>query len=131
MKIVEFTISEITKKEGYCALFKAFVAVSVLYLVSLIQVTNIALPIEIEAHKAKFIVEKELGEALVFDDLVCDVAMKSYVECRMATHQIQLSGLSLNGLKSFQELLMFLSIVFGGVSIFGFLLHPYVHENEI
>ncbi|WP_085919302.1 hypothetical protein [Halomonas sp. CSM-2] len=60
MKIFDYAISEITSKQGYSALFKAFIVIATLYLVSIIQVTKITLPIVADSYKLKYEVEQEL-----------------------------------------------------------------------
>ena len=53
MKVFEYGIKELASKEGYTALFKAFIAVSALYLVSIIQVADLTIPVESSAHENK------------------------------------------------------------------------------
>lgn len=123
MKVFEYGIKELASKERYTALFKAFIAVSALYLVSIIQVADLTIPVESGAHESKYAVEKELGREIAFEDLQCSPEMKSYESCSMAIYQHDLSEVSI------QALLKVLAILTGVFSIFGFVACPYVSEK--
>ncbi|WP_417764892.1 hypothetical protein [Shewanella chilikensis] len=129
MKVVEYGIKALASKEGYTALFKAFIAVSALYLVSIIQVADLAIPIESGAHESKYVVEKELGKEIAFEDLQCSPEMESYESCRMAIYQYNLSEGSIQALTSFQGLLKALAVLTGVLSVIGFVACPYVSEE--
>jgi|SRR5690554_1288994 hypothetical protein len=129
MKVFEYGMKELASKEGYTALFKAFIAVSALYLVSIIQVADLTIPVESGAHESKYAVEKELGKEIAFEDLQCTPEMESYESCRMAIYQHDLSEVSIQALTSFQGLLKVLAILTGVFSVFGFVACPYVSEK--
>lgn len=129
MKFLEYALEELTSKEGYTALFKAFIVVSALYLVSLIQVADLTIPIEADAHKYKFAVEYELETELSFEKLDCNFEMKSYEACKMAVYKNNLSEVSIKALTCFQGLLKALAILTGILSVFGFFLCPYVTKE--
>ncbi|WP_276754666.1 hypothetical protein [Pseudoalteromonas marina] len=70
-KLFNHLMEELASKNGYSSLFKAFIAISTLFLVSTIQIINIATPLESDAYKLKFAVEKELNTKLSFEQLEC------------------------------------------------------------
>ncbi|WP_143475923.1 hypothetical protein [Pseudoalteromonas sp. EB27] len=128
-KVCNHLIEEITSKQGYTALFKAFVVITTVYLVSIIQVTNIILPIEADAYKLKFTVEKELKKSIEFDSLVCKIETKSYADCKLAKYKYELSNSSIGALDVFQELLYLLAYVTGLLSVVGFICYPYTTKS--
>ncbi len=107
-------------------MFKAFVVITTVYLVSTMQVTNIAFPIESDAHKLKFKVEKELNQSLEFDKLECKFEMKTYADCKLAKYKYSFSNTSLDALNAFHSILYILAYVTGLLSLVGFLFHPYI-----
>ncbi len=107
-------------------MFKAFVVITTVYLVSTMQVTNIALPIEADANRLKFSVEKELEKSLEFSNLECKFEMKTYENCKLAKYKYSFSNSSLDALNTFHSLLYILAYVTGILSVLGFIFHAYV-----
>lgn len=130
MKIFDFAITEITSKDGYKGFFKAFFIVATLYLGSIVSVANLALPIESDSHKFRYTVEHELKKEIKTEDLECKFEMKSYKECKLAIYKNNLSESSLDALIAFQSLLGLLAYLTGGLSILGFVFHPYIHTAK-
>jgi hypothetical protein len=130
MKFFEYAINEITSKAGYSSLFKAFVVIATLYLLSLMKVTSLALPIEADSHKLKYAVEYELKKEISFNDLKCNFEMKSYQDCKLAMYKNDLTTKSLEALVSFQGLLEILAYLTGMLSIVGFIFNPYIHKKK-
>ncbi|MCW4152235.1 hypothetical protein OM427_22190 [Halomonas sp. 18H] len=130
MKIFDYAISEITSKQGYSALFKAFIVIATLYLVSIIQVTKITLPIVADSYKLKYEVEQELKKEVAFSDLTCTFEMKSYQQCKLALYKNDIADKSLIALVSFQDLLKILAYITGVFAVIGFIFHPYVHKKK-
>lgn len=130
MKLIEFTINEITSKTGYSSMFKAFIVIITLYLGSTITVTNIALPLEVDSYKLKYSVEHELKKEIEFNELKCKFEMKSYQDCKLALYKNDIKTKSFEALYAFQELLKFLAYLTGILSILGFVIHPYSHEEK-
>ena len=127
VKFFDFAITEITSKDGYKGFFKAFFVVATLYLGSLMSVTTLALPIEADSHKYRYTVEHELKKEIKIEDLDCKFDMKSYKECKLALYKNKLSESSLDALTAFQSLLGLFAYLTGGLSIVGFVFHPYIH----
>lgn len=130
MKLFEYAIDEITSKVGYSSLFKAFVVIATLYLLSFMTVTSLALPIEAGSHKLKYAVEYELQKEISFSDLKCNFEMKSYQDCKLAIYKNDLTTKSLEALVSFQRLLEILAYFTGMLSIVGFIFNPYIHKKK-
>ncbi len=130
MKIFDYALSEITSKQGYSALFKAFIVISTLYLISIVQIANIALPIEVDSYKLKYEVEQELKKEVGFNDLTCAFEMKSYQQCKLALYKNDISNQSLRVLFVFQVLLKILACITGLFSVVGFIFHPYMSEKK-
>ena len=130
MKFFEHLISEITKRECYGSLFKGFIAVVTLYLVSLMEVTSITLPIEADSYKLKFEVEQELKKELSFNELKCTFDMKSYQQCQLAKYKNEITTKSLDALVAFQILLKILAYILGFLTVLGFIFHSFFHEKK-
>ncbi|WP_147302655.1 hypothetical protein [Thalassotalea euphylliae] len=105
MKVFDFTITEITSKDGYKGFFKAFIIIATLYLGSLMSVSTLALPIESDSHKYRYTVEHELKKEIKIETLECKFEMKSYKECKLAKYKNNISESSLDALIAFQDLL--------------------------
>jgi len=118
--------------DGYKALFKGSIALSTLYLVSLMQVGNMTLPIEKSANELRYTVEYSLQKQYdSIDKMECKLKDSSYKDCKVAKYQNNLVNSNLNALIAFQNLLMYLASIFFMLSVIGFLAHPYIHnENE-
>lgn len=125
-KLFNHLMEELASKNGYSSLFKAFIAISTLFLVSTLQIINIATPLESDAYKLKFAVEKELNTELSFEQLECKLDTKTYESCKLAKYKINLSSSSLDALTAFSELLKVIAITLGGLSILGFIAHPFI-----
>lgn len=93
------------------------------------QVMSIALPIESDAHKFKFSVEKELKKSVTLSELNCKLEMKSYESCELAKYKYQLSNSSLKALESFHSLLHILAYLTGILSVIGFISHPFIEQE--
>ena len=130
MRTVPYAIDKITSEAGYSALFKAFIVIAALYMITLIKVAGLALPIESDAHKLKYAVEYELKKEIDFSDLECKFEMKSYQDCKLAIYKKDIITISLKALVVFQELLKGLAFLTGMLSAIGFVGNPYIHEAE-
>ena len=128
MQYMKWQASKQASKQGYSALFKAFIVIISLYLLSIIQVTNITLPIEVDSYNLKYEVEQELKKEVKFSDLTCSFEMKSYKQCKLALYKNKISSKAIKTWLSFQNLLKVLACTTGAFAVFGFILHPYTHE---
>lgn len=130
MKVFIHTIDTIASKEGYSSLFKAFIALATIYVISALQVANLVMPIESHAYELKYSVEQEIKKEISsFKDLDCNFKMKTYKDCKLAIYKENLSETTLGLLLLFQKFIMLFAVLTGTFSIFGFLIHPYVHEK--
>lgn len=131
MKFFNYAISEITSKQGYSSLFKAFIVITTLYLVSITQVFSITLPIEADSYKLKYEVEHELKKEVDFSDLKCTFEMKSYQQCRLALYKNNITTESFSTLDSLLVLLKMLAYITAFFAVIGFIFNPYMHEKKI
>jgi len=130
MKFIEHAIYSLTSKEGYSSLFKAFITLATLYIVSISPIADMAIPFESHAYELKYTVEHEIKKEISsFQDLPCNLEMKTYKECKLAIYKKDLSKNALNLLTEFQKLIKKLAFFALSFSIVGFLAHPYVHKK--
>ncbi|MCU8159326.1 hypothetical protein M2H10_21020 [Vibrio vulnificus] len=132
MNIVVYTFAKMSSTEGYKALFKGSVVLATLFLVSTMQVTNVALPLEKSAHELWHKVEVQTGKVVEsIDKLECNIEQKStYSDCKMAKYQKDLSGSSLDALLEFQSLVQWVACFLFAASAFGFFANPYMHPSQ-
>jgi hypothetical protein len=128
-KIAESFESLISSKTGYTALFKGFISIAALFLVSTIQVINITLPIEEDALKNKFKVEAELKHQIQFNEMTCPFDLETYEECKIAVYKWELTNASIYALEKFQILLGFLGFILIVLCGVGFLSSAF-NENK-
>jgi hypothetical protein len=130
MGIRSYIENELASKQGYVSFFKALVAMASLYMASSISMISIALPVEQEAYKHKYVVEHEIKKEIDFANLKCSFEMKSYQDCKLAIYKYELSTSSLDLLTTFHWLVKWLAFTFAVLSLIGFVLHAYRSEGQ-
>jgi len=127
----EYLINTLTSVNGYTLLFKGGITLMTICLLSIQQVSTIAIPIEDNAYKLKF--EVELSQHKKYDsipDMECNLAHETYSKCMYAKYKKEMSSNSFKALYSWLEFLFVFSGLMLTVSVIGFLAHPHFHSSN-
>ena len=118
--IINFLVS-FSHPSTYTALFKGFITLSTLFLISTQQVITVTIPIEQSAYEEKVSYEAVTGTTVSsFNKMKCDIKEKGYSHCAMAKYKGELSGNLIDMLIQFHNLIMIISGLIGILCVISF-----------
>ncbi|UNP89485.1 hypothetical protein MNZ22_03475 [Aeromonas encheleia] len=117
------------------ALFKGFITLLTLLLVSTQQIITATIPIEQSAYEEKIAYEVATGKiSPSFKEMKCDIEEEGYKNCALAKYKGELSGNFIDLLIQIHEMIYILAYIFGVLCVTSFisylLLRRQVNENN-
>ncbi|WP_349921541.1 hypothetical protein [Aeromonas veronii] len=112
------------------ALFKGFIALLTLLLISTQQVITATIPIEQSAYEEKIAFEVATGIASPsFKEMMCDITKEGYKSCALAKYKGELSENLIDLLMTFHEFISILVYLFGSLCITSFISYLLLHKK--
>ena len=121
-------------KECYSGLFKAFVALSTLFLLSLMELESRVLPLEIKALEYTINTEVISGVEFNLENTVCQINTSMYKDCVKAKYYSNLNasllGLGENIIKIIIVPLIYVTIALSTLSFVGTIFFPKKRKSK-
>ena len=121
-------IKIMSSRTGYIGLFKAFISIVTLLLISTFTLFEVTRDLEFDSNRLKYIVEHELEKQIVLKDFECSFEIKSYPECQLAKDKHEVATIGLAFFELNIKFLTMLAYITGCMSIIAFFSNPLIHR---
>ena len=118
----------ITSKTVYAGLFKAFLSLVSLYVITSYTSFEMIHKLETESYRLRYVVEHELKKEIELNDFECVFEMKSYPECKLAKYSFYSLRQTSDLMKVISHFLLYLCFLPLSLAILGFFSNPFYRK---